>query len=298
MLINLLGSTPNSSGTTNILPPENRGKMENQGFEFNLQYNHSGSAVRWNAGINGGYNKNKVIERDEVPGIPEYQKQEGKPIHTSDEYLLYQYDGVFLNQEEVNAETIDYSNVTSQLLPGDMKFKDVDGNGIIDADDRVRADYNQEPTFNFGATFNLQWKGLDFSLLFQGSTGAKFRIYTESGDIGNFLKYSHDNRWTVENPSSEHPRLASRNDRYYTTGGFRNDYYMFSKDYVRLKNIEIGYTIPLGNQQVIQRLRVYFNALNLVTWDKNKIYDPESDNIAGTYYPQSRILNTGLSITF
>ena len=298
MLIQATGSTPASSGISSLLPPENRGKMENQGYEFDILYNHSGSQVQWNAGINGGYAKNKVIFMDEVPGIPQYQKKEGKPLDHENDYLLYQYDGVYLNQQEVEAETLDYSNVTSQLLPGDMKFKDVDGNGVIDADDRVQADYNREPTFNYGATFNLQWKNFDFSLLLQGATGAKFFIYTESGDIGNFLKDDHDNRWSIDNPSSEHPRLVSRSDRYYAQGNFRNDYYMFSKNYLRLKNIELGYNIPLGNQQVVQRLRIYVNALNLVTWDTNKIFDPESDNPAGTYYPQSRVINTGLSITF
>jgi len=298
MLIKATGSTPASSGISDLLPPENRGQMENQGYEFNFVYNNLGSEWRWNAGINGGYAKNKVIFMDEVPGIPEYQKKEGKPIDLEDDYLLYQYDGVYLNQQEVEAETLDYTNVTSQLLPGDMKFKDVDGNGVINADDRVQSDYNREPTFNFGATFNLQYKNFDFSLLLQGATGAKFYIYTESGDIGNFLKYNHDNRWSIDNPSSEHPRLASRSDRYYTQGTFRNDYYMFSKNYVRLKNIELGYNVPLGNQQVVQKLRIYVNALNLATWDTNKVFDPESDNAAGTYYPQSKVINTGLSITF
>ena len=298
MLIYETGSTPASSGISNLLPPVNGGEMENQGFEFDFLYNHSIGEVIWNAGINGGYAKNKVIFMDEVPGIPEYQKMEGKPIDAYDDYLLYQYDGVFLSQEEIASNVLDYSNVVSQLLPGDMKFKDVDGNGVIDADDRVRMDYNNEPTFNFGATFNLQWRGFDFSLLFQGATGAKFYIYTESGDIGNYLKWSHDNRWSIDNPSSEHPRLASRSDRYYTSGTFRNNYYMFSKDYVRLKNIELGYNIPMGNQQVVRRVRVYINALNLVTFDKNKIYDPESNDAAGNYYPQSRVINTGLSVTF
>ncbi len=290
------GSTPASSGISDRLPPENIAKVKNGGFEFNLTYNHNGSSdLRWNAGINGGYAKNEVEYYDEVPGIPEYQKQEGKPWEA---HLVYVADGVFYDQQEVDAETLDYTNVTSQILPGDLKIKDTDGNGIIDADDRVRMDYNTEPTFNFGANFNLQWRNFDFTMLLQGATGAKMRVYTESGDIGNFLKYDYDNRWSIDNPSHDHPRLSSRADRWYTQGTFASDYYLRSKDYIRVKNIELGYSIPMGNSRVVDRVRIYLSALNLLTFDKLKVYDPESTDGAGNYYPQSRVINTGVSVTF
>ena len=296
ILIQETGSTPESTGIANKLPPVNAGKVDNAGFEFNFQYNHSGTTWMWNAGINGGYAKNKVVFMDEVSGNPEYQWQTGKPLNA---FLVYESAGVFLDQQEIDANTIDYSEVTAQLIPGDMKFNDYNGDGVINADDRVRQDYNDEPTFMYGATFNAQWKNFDFALLFQGAAGAKMRIYTESGDIGNFLKYSHDNRWAIESPSSEHPRLASRGDTYYTGGAYGgNTYYLFNKNYLRLKNIELGYNIPIANKNFIQGVRVYFNALNLVTWHKYKIYDPELDNSAGTVYPLSRVLNTGFTVTF
>jgi hypothetical protein len=115
------------------------------------------------------------------------------------------------------------------------------------------------------------------------------------------LKYSHDNRWSIDNPSDVHPRLASRGDTYFTGGNFGNNtYFLFSKDYIRLKNIEIGYSLPasLTDKVNIQRLRLYVNALNLFTVAANNIYDPEATNSAGTNYPQSRIINTGFSISF
>jgi TonB-linked SusC/RagA family outer membrane protein len=300
ILIQKTGSTPASSGINTLLPPVNAGQVDNKGFEFNLVYNGKPtSAFRVRAGVNGGYAKNKVVFMDEVPGIPDYQKQEGKPI---DGYLVYKSAGAFLDQADIEANQIDYSDVTSTLIPGDMKFEDVNGDGKIDADDRVRLDDNGTPTFQFGANLNLQWKDFDLNMLFQGATGASIFIRTESGDIGNFLKYSHDHRWSIENPSSEHPRLASRNDTYYTnTSSFGfNSYYYFSKDYVRLKNIELGYSIP---QSVLDKvnlggLRVYVNALNLFTASKNKIFDPEATAGNGVYYPQARIINTGLSLNF
>lgn len=299
ILIQKTGSTPASSGISSLLPPVNAGQVDNRGVEFNLAYNSSASSkMQFRAGINGGYAKNKVVFMDEVPGAPDYQLQEGKPIGA---YLVYESDGAFLDQADIEANRLDYSTVTSKLIPGDMKIKDHNGDGKIDGDDQVRIDDNGYPTFNFGANLSLRYNGFDLTALLQGATGASIRITTESGDIGNFLKYSNDNRWSIDNPSSEHPRLASRGDTYFTGGNYGNNtYFLFSKDYIRLKNIELGYTLPknLLDRVKVSNLRVYVNGLNLLTVAANNIFDPEATNGAGTYYPQARVINTGLSLTF
>lgn len=299
ILIQKTGSTPASSGISSLLPPVNAGKVDNKGFEFNVAYNGvAGKDLTFRVSLNGGYAMNEIVFVDEVSGAPEYQFSEGKPLGA---YLVYKSAGVFKDQAEIEANQIDYSGVTSKLIPGDMKFEDVNGDGKIDADDQVRLDQSITPNFNFGATMDIRYKGFDFSALFQGATGALLRIQTESGDIGNFLKYSHDNRWSIDNPSSEHPRLASRGDTYFTGGNFGNNTYnLFSKDYIRLKNIELGYSLPgdLLSKVKVRGLRLYVNALNLLTFADQDIYDPESENSAGTVYPQSRVINTGLSLTF
>lgn len=296
ILIQKTGSTPASSGISSLLPPVNAGKVNNSGFEFSAVYNTGRPDFRYSFGINGGYAKNKVIFMDEVPGAPDYQLQEGKPIGA---YLVYESDGVFRDQTEIDANSLDYSAVTGQLIPGDMKFKDQNGDGIIDADDQIRIDESATPTFFFGGTANLYFKNFDFSLLLQGATGASIRVQTESGDIGNFLKYSHDNRWSIDNPSGEHPRLASRGDTYFTGGPYGNNtYFLFNKNYLRVKNIEIGYTFGLGDKLGIRDLRVYFNALNLLTFDKHKVFDPETESQSGVFYPQARVLNMGASLSF
>lgn len=299
ILIQETGSTPASSGINTLLPPVNAGEVENKGFEFNLGYNGNASnAFQWRFGINGGYAKNKVIFMDEIPGAPDYQLMEGKPIGA---YLVYQSDGVFLNQAEIDAEELDYSAVTARLLPGDMRFEDVNGDGRIDGDDRVRIDDNGTPTFNYGATFNASYKGLDLTILFQGAAGSSLRVQTESGDIGNYLQWSYDNRWSIDNPSSVNPRLASRGDTYYTGGNYGNNtYWLFSKDYLRLRNLELGYTLPssLTDQLSLGSLRAYVNGLNLITFDSLDFFDPESTAGSGVYYPQTRIINLGLNVTF
>lgn len=298
ILIQKTGSTPQSSGINSLLPPVNAGQVDNKGFEFNVIYNGGKGKLRYAAGINGGYAKNEVIFMDEVPGIPDYQKREGKPINA---HLVYESDGVFRDQAEIEANTIDYSSVTGKLIPGDMKFKDVDGDGKITADDQVRLEENTTPKFNFGGTLSLTYGNFDLSMLLQGAAGASIRVQTESGDIGNFLKYMYDNRWRIDNPSSEHPRLASRGDTYFTGGNYGNNtYYLFSKDYLRLKNIELGYNLPtsLVDKVGLGNLRIYVNALNLLTFDKHGLFDPETESQSGVYYPQARVLNTGLNVTF
>jgi hypothetical protein len=182
-----------------------------------------------------------------------------------------------------------------------MKFKDINGDGKINADDQIRLDKSITPTFNYGATIDLRYKGFDLSILFQGATGAALRIQTESGDIGNFLKYSYDNRWSIDHPSSTDPRLASRGDTYFTGGNFGNNtYYLFSKNYIRLKNIELGYNLPASviNKLKISNFRLFVNGLNVFTIDKMKVYDPEATAQGGVFYPQARVINGGVSVTF
>ena len=299
ILIQETGSTPASSGINTLLPPVNAGEVENQGFEFSLTYNGGGSNsdIRYTVGLNGGYAQNKVIFMDEVPGAPDYQLQEGKPIGS---YLVYESDGAFRDQAAIEANTVDYSAVTPQLIPGDMRFIDQNNDGKIDGDDQIRLDESIVPKFNFGASFSLSFKNLDFSMLWQGATGARVPVSTESGDIGNYLKYSYDNRWTIDNPSAEHPRLASRGDTYYTGGNFGNNtYFLFDKDYIRLKNIELAYNLDGGilEKAGFSNLRLFVNAFNLITFDKHGVFDPETNSQSGVFYPQSRVLNVGFGVT-
>ncbi|GAA5224955.1 SusC/RagA family TonB-linked outer membrane protein [Membranihabitans marinus] len=296
------GSTPGSSGIANLLPPQNIGEVENRGYEFSVGYNKIKGEFNFNVGINAGYAKNKVLFADEAPGTPEYQRFTGHAFGSSGfNYLAYQYDGVFKDFNDIQNNELDYSGFTNELRPGDMKFKDVNNDGKLDADDKVRLDKNRDPRLTFGANFRMNYKNFDATVLMQGATGGLLYIGTESGDIGNYLKYSYDNRWTVDNPSSVDPRIANRNNTYYTgSGGGDNTYFLRSSDYVRIKNVEVGYTFTndLIGKVGLTGLRLYVNALNLITFDEMKIWDPESTNSAGTFYPQARILNAGLTVQF
>ena len=295
------GAVPLTGGIN--LPASNIGKVDNKGWEVKVGYNNVIGDLRYNVGINGGYAKNKIKFWSEIPGRPIYQQSTGHVMPTNagseDDMLQYQYDGIFKDQKEIDANTLDYTGVggAGKLFPGSMKFKDVNHDGKIDGLDRVRSDKNQTPSFQGGLTIGLQYKNFDLNVLFQAATGAELFIQTETGTIGNFLKDTYDHRWTLDNPSSVYPRTVDRNNQYFSN---RNTFYTVSTNYVRLKNFELGYTLPsrLGKKLGISRFRVYVNGLNMITWSKEKIYDPESQNSDGHYYPQSKIINTGLNLTF
>ena len=289
-------SVPQSSGLASLLPAENIGEVENKGFDLNIGYRGQKGDLSYSISANGGYAKNKILFWDEPPGAPAWQLSTGKPMNTPNP--VYLYDGVFPNQAAIDAETLDYSDITNNLRPGDMKFVDYDGDGSITPLDRVRLDKNNIPRFQGGVNINASYKNFDLAILFQGAAGAIAQVSLgESGNIGNYLLEFYENRWTIDNESTEYPRIANRSDQYYSNG---NDFWYRSSDYIRLKNFEIGYTVPqqFGERFGISNLRFYANGLNLVTWDKLKVYDPESDNATGQYYPQARVINAGLSVTF
>lgn len=297
------GSTPASSGIGNLLPPTNIGKSENKGYDFTVGYNGHSGDVTFSVNLVGGYAKNKILFQDEAPGAPSYQLATGHPYTSGGggTYLAYEYDGVFATQKDIDANKIDYSGLTPALKPGDMKFKDVNHDGKINADDQVRLDKSIDPTITGGINFNVGYKGFDLSVLFQGAAGGLLYINTESGDIGNYLQYTYDHQWTIDHPSSVDPRIANRSNTYYDGGNAGlNTYYLYNTNYVRLKNLELGYNLSgnLLKKSGIAALRVYANALNLATFSKQKIYDPESTNGSGQYYPQARIINVGAKVTF
>src|SRR5665811_919532 len=146
-----------------------------------------------------------------------------------------------------------------------MKLLDFDGDGAITPDDRFRTDKNSDPTFQGGLNLTASYKNFDLSLLFQGATGGElFLNFNEAGTIGNYPLTIYDNRWTVENPSTVDPRITNRADQYYSNG---NTYWRQDTDYMRVKNLEIGYNFPeeiVGPLGLI-KFRMYLSGSNLFT---------------------------------
>lgn len=295
-------SIPTTSGLT--LPAENIGKVDNTGFDFKIEWSDNiGKDWHYSISATGGYAKNTIKFWDEAPGAPEWQKSTGHPMNTS---LYYEYDGVFKDWDEINdiANRPNYDGITkdADLRPGDMKFKDLDGDGKITPDDRYRSDRTNEPKWTYGITGNLQWKNFDLSVLFQGAADSWTKVYWEAGDIGNYPKYVYDKHWSIENPSSLYPRVNERSAYYWDgTAAGSNTYWMVNTNYIRLKNLEIGWTLPkawLSKTKLISYARIYVNGVNLLTFSPCKDIDPESTSSNATNYPQSKIINVGFTVTF
>jgi TonB-dependent starch-binding outer membrane protein SusC len=280
-------SVPSSAGLS--LPPENIGEVLNQGFEFVLGFRGGSSdGVRYTISLNGSYARNEILFWDETPGIPDYQQSTGSAMGAE---LYYESLGVFETQADVDA----YPHWAG-AQPGDIQFRDVNDDGVIDGLDRVRNDKSGLPFFTGGLSASLYVSNFDISVLLQGVSGAVAYISPESGEIGNYYNDQAVNRWTPTNPSSEYPRAWNRDNEYWRSQG--NTYWLHETDYIRLKNIEIGYNLPdrAVNAIGIAALRVYANGLNLLTFSGEKLIDPELSS--GQAYPLQRIINLGLTLTF
>ncbi len=279
-------SVPSSSGLS--LPRENIGKVDNKGFEAIVGFHNQLGDLKYDLSVNGSYSKNKIVFWDETPGIPDYQQSTGKPMGSE---LYYNSLGIFKDQAAIDA----YPH-WANARPGDVIFEDVNGDGKIDGLDKVRNDRNNMPRFVGGFTINLQYKQFDLAVLVQGAMGAQQYVSAESGEIGNYYKDFADKRWTPENTDASYPRTFNRDEEYWRSQG--NTFWLKKSDYVRLKNIEIGYNLPLKANKMlgIEGLRIYTNGLNLFTLDKLKVIDPETES--GQAYPLQRVVNAGLTITF
>jgi TonB-linked SusC/RagA family outer membrane protein len=281
-------SVPVSSGLS--LPRENIGKVKNQGFEAVIGFRDRIGEFSYDVSVNGSYAKNEIVFWDETPGIPEYQRSTGRPM---DSELYYNAIGIFKDQPAVDA----YPH-WADARPGDIIFEDVNKDGTIDGLDKVRNEKNDMPRLIGGLNINMQYKQFDLAILIQGASGAQQYIFPESGEIGNYFKEFADDHWTPENTGSSNPRVFNWDQEYWASQA--NTYWIRSTDYLRLKNIEIGYSLPARINQFLRLdgLRIYLNGLNLITFDKVKVQDPESNDSAGRGYPLQRIVNAGLTVTF
>ncbi len=297
ILIPREASVPATSGISSKLPDENIGKVVNQGFDYVLGYRNVSGNLRYSISINGGYQYNKIKFWDETPGRPDYQLSTGKPIPNDpadpDGDLYYKAIGIFSDEAAVDA----YPH-WANARPGDVIFEDVNGDSLINGEDRVRIDKREFPKYSGGLNITLGYKQFDLSILFQGTAGAARYVKTESGEMGNYLQEFAKTRWTPSNPDASGPRAFNRDEEYWMNQ--KNTYFLRDANYIRLKNIELGYntTENINDMLHIAGLRIYVNALNLLTFDSLKVFDPETTNQAGTYYPLSRIINGGITLTF
>ncbi|HLW19246.1 MAG TPA: TonB-dependent receptor [Cyclobacteriaceae bacterium] len=290
-------SVPGTSGIVNphgggtLVPSENIGEVKSHGLEATVGYEHSGNV---NFGISGNitYAKNELVFKDEAPGILDYQRETGRPLNT---YLLYNAIGIFQTQADLDA----YPHVPG-AQPGDLIYEDFNKDGEITADDMFRTKYGNIPELTFGLNLHAGWKNFDFSAVISGQSRVNQYVLPESGTVGNFYSSWSDNRWSPNHSDGTYPRVSERSSSAISGGLFRNNFWLNDASFARLKNIQVGYTLPaeLLERFALGSVRVYANAFNLLTVTGVKDFDPEGSSESGQFYPQQKIINLGLNIQF
>ena len=272
------------------LPDENIGTSENRGVEGVVSYRNIFGDFYLNLSANAMYARNKLTFWDETPGAPDYQRSTGK---TFDAPLYYEAIGIFRDDAHVDS----YPHI-SGARPGDIIFRDVNDDGVIDDLDRIRYDYTQFPRWTYGFTVAAEYKDFDITMLFQGAAGARQYVRTESGLIGNFPLAFVEDRWTEDNPDGTWPRTYDREREYWTNRA--NTFWWWKTDYLRLKTIELGYTLPqsLTKKVAVNSLRIFASGQNLLTFSKVDFFDPEIPGGSAQYYPQTKVYNLGVSVNF
>ena len=280
-------SVPVYSGLT--LPDENIGKVSNRGIE--AQFTHKNRIKNLNYSIGGQFTfaKSEIIFIDEPPNVPEWQRRTGRPV---DFILLYEADGIYQNQEE-----LDSSVSFPDAQPGDVRIVDQNNDGVLNEQDQIILENSPTPKIVYGITMGLEWNGFALNTLFQGQGQAQ-TIYRPF-DINQQAAF-YENRWQSElrTPNASFPAAfdtASSSFREVSTVWVRNN------SFLRLKNVEISYSLnnKLLDQLGLKSLRFFVTGHNLlIIHDNVKINDPESNSSTGWYYPQQRLISTGISLTF
>jgi TonB-linked SusC/RagA family outer membrane protein len=291
-------SLPGTSGIVNpygsdpLVPSENIGKVNSNGFEATLGYNHASNKFNWGISGNITYAKSKIVFIDEASGTLGYQRQTGRPIGTS---LLYDAVGIFRTQQELDS----YPHVSGAKV-GDLKYLDYNNDGKITADDQTRTKYGNIPQITYGFTLNAAYSNFDLMVLFSGQAQVSQYVLPEAGSIGNFYSSWADNRFSASNPNGTYPRVTDRASNAISGGQYNNTFWLNNASFFRLKNVELGYNFNSAFLSKIKLggLRVYASAFNLFTITKVKDYDPEGTSGSGQFYPQQRIINLGVNVKF
>jgi TonB-linked SusC/RagA family outer membrane protein len=297
ILIPQASSTPAFTGIAGILPDINLGEVRNRGFDFSLNWSDKTGGLTYAITLNGGHAKNKVLFFDEAAGALPWQMNTGFPMHSG---LYYKAIGIFHTQEEVD----NYPHMAN-ARPGDIIFEDVDGDKEITGNDKVRIHKSSVPTWTGGLNLYFAYKGFDLSMLFNAQAGAVHYVLARGSASAkyNYWKTFYDNRWTEENIWADYPRTFDRNNEYWVSSENQNTFWLKKTDFIRLKNLELGYTLPhnFTRKLGIESLRLSIGGMNLFTYAPDmKDFDPElsSYNFAGDGYPLQKILTMGVSVKF
>lgn len=287
-------------------PWANVGAVKSKGFDGNFQYKDHIGEINWTVRGNITYSKNTILERDEENNVYAYQYGKGYRVNQQRGLIAL---GLFRDYDDIrNSPKQSWGTVQ----PGDIKYKDVNGDGIVDDGDRVAIGATDTPSLIYGLGASVSWRGFDFNLHFQGA--GKYTFLINSGAVnafrdgrwGNILQGITDNRWIsfdisgtkeTENPNAPYPRLSYG---YNLNNQQSSSFWLRNGRFLRLKNLDIGYTLPkpMVNTIHLESVRIYISGQNLITWSPFKLWDPELDSRQrGQIYPITRSFTAGIQIS-
>ncbi|MFT4093720.1 MAG: TonB-dependent receptor [Niabella sp.] len=281
------------------VPYGNLGKVHNKGIEGLVEYKKQATnGMFYSLRGSFSYAHNVITANDRAQPVYDYQDELNWPIDQPYGYVAL---GLFKDQEDVdNSPT---QELASSVNPGDIKYKDLNNDGVINAYDETYIGHSRTPEIMYGFGGTIGYKNFDFSIYFTGAektsyfyNSSNFWIFNQGAASWNVFKEFYDNRWSESNPDGWYPRIINGNspNNYVTS-----TYWMKNGAYLRIKNAEIGYNIPnmLLKKWKINGFRIFANGINFYTWDHLKIIDPESEN-GSLDYPLQSSYNFGLQINF
>lgn len=285
-------------------PYQNAGEVENKGWDFSLNYADRKGDFSYDIGFSLSDVKNKVLDMKGVNDAGLVVNREGYPMGSI--YALEAI-GFFQDEQDIANHAQQYGNYAA----GDIKYKDqltidTDGDGIFDAADGVINDEDRKiigntlPRYTFGLTANMSWKAFDLNLLLQGVGKADGYLYSQSVMpffLGGTAQEIHKDYWRPDNTSPTFPRLVFNEPNNEKNSSF----WMKDASYMRLKNLQIGYTLPGSclNSVGIKKIRAYFSGQNLFTLDKFwDGFDVEAPVGNGSFYPQVKVYTFGVDVNF
>lgn len=303
------------SGTAGVgdAPFENAGSVRNKGFELTLGYHENKAAFRYDISANISSIKNEVLSLgNNYDNIQHNNSVRGilNPLRTEVGHALYSFyvfetEGIFQSAEEVNAHQGPGGElIQPQAQAGDLRFIDQNGDGRLNEEDRVFKG-DAFPDFTYGLNARFEYRGFDLSLFFQGVENVKvfngLKFSTLKPTQGYNMLSDIQDAWSPSNPGSDIPRISLNDDN--NNFGTVSDWYLEDASYLRLKNLTLGYSVPLPlvDKAGISNLRVYLTATNLFTLTDYTGLDPEvivGNGIDVGRYPQSRSFIAGLNLQF
>lgn len=296
-LSNIAGITPSQ------LPPSNINRVSNRGFETQITYLGNINKLSFNISGNISVSKNKILFMDEATPPYDYQRLTGKPLGS---ILGYNFLG-FYTQEEIDNPAVP-KPTTGITRAGDLKYSDLNGDGVVNVDDRMVLALPNLPNTIMGLTVGLNYGNFAFTITAQSALNFARRSAAEAIRPGlNNFREIHEQAWTPQNSvNPSFPRLSLAGSNLNDPAAHPSNYWFRSSDYLRIKTAEFSYSLPKNfvNKIGLQVARIYVNGYNLVTWglkEKN-IYNTDPENTSGNdgagFYPQTKVYNLGLQISF